>query len=98
MTQAERSLIIYRLMSETWYGNSIEEYGLDKMVQLKMFLAAFPVHDSGAQWSNFGPLSDRQVGRTSFLFEFSKKKVLFCICSYWPDIGRISRWYISNNP
>lgn len=48
-------------MSETWYGNEIDEYGIQAMISSKILLAAYPLHDSRPEWNKEGHLSDRQV-------------------------------------
>lgn len=61
ITDAERSIIIYTLMSELWYGNKIDEYGIANMLKSKVLIAAYPLHDGYYKWTIEGNLSDRQV-------------------------------------
>lgn len=61
MTRSERSLIVYKIMSETWYGEKIDEFGLEQMIKSKIILAGYPLHEDSWKWPKSGLISDRQV-------------------------------------
>ncbi|KAJ8985728.1 hypothetical protein NQ317_014379 [Molorchus minor] len=59
-TNAEKILIIDKLLSEISHGSAKDEIGCQKMISKHIILAGYPLHDSPYQWTDEGPLSDRQ--------------------------------------
>ena len=68
ITNAEKGLVIYKVLSQNPFGDSRHEYGIDKLINGKVFLDAYPLHDGSWKWTEEGPLNDRQA--TIILLEF----------------------------
>lgn len=60
-TNAERAMLLHRLMSESSYGPQPTQFGLSSMRRKKLFIAAYTLHEGPYFWTKNGPLSDRQV-------------------------------------
>jgi hypothetical protein len=54
-------LIIHKVLSKNPYGDQRHEYGIEKLINKKIFDSAFPLHDGPHEWTQEGPLNDRQV-------------------------------------
>ncbi|KAJ3641473.1 hypothetical protein Zmor_027980 [Zophobas morio] len=61
ITNAEKGLVIYKVLSQNPFGDSRHEYGIDKLINGKVFLDAYPLHDGSWKWTEEGPLNDRQL-------------------------------------
>nr|XP_022912670.1 anoctamin-3-like [Onthophagus taurus]XP_022921290.1 anoctamin-3-like [Onthophagus taurus] len=60
-TSAERISLINCVLTRTKFGTSPDEYGLGKLLANNNFDDAFPLHDGPDEWSESGPLNDRQI-------------------------------------
>ncbi|XP_068912483.1 anoctamin-4-like isoform X2 [Tenebrio molitor] len=61
ITNAEKGLIIHKVLSKNPYGDQRHEYGIEKLINKKIFDSAFPLHDGPHEWTQEGPLNDRQL-------------------------------------
>nr|XP_022900381.1 anoctamin-6-like [Onthophagus taurus] len=60
-TKAEKSMLLYLLMTKTWFDEKVNDYGVDKLLSKGIFAAAYPIHDGSYYWTQQGPLSERQL-------------------------------------
>ncbi|GJQ85110.1 hypothetical protein Trydic_g20242 [Trypoxylus dichotomus] len=94
-TNAERSMLLHRLMTTTRYGNERNQYGLDSLCGRGLIIAAYPLHEGSYEWTTTGPLSDRQLlaafwANYKMLF---KKQPLNLIEQYFgTEIGMYFAW------
>lgn len=63
VTDAERSMIAYKVLAETPYGNLSNEFGYAALINKGIIIEAYPLHDPTYRWTTDGPLSDRQLLR-----------------------------------
>lgn len=64
ITESECIIIMQILLNQAKFGDNDEEHGIEKLLQEKVFIAAYPLHDTGTEWNEDGPLGHRQVGIT----------------------------------
>ncbi|KAJ8918004.1 hypothetical protein NQ315_011457 [Exocentrus adspersus] len=60
-TSAERIMVLYKILCRTKFGVDRSAYGIDKLLKEKVFADAFPLHEGPREWSENGPLTDRQL-------------------------------------
>nr|XP_023016297.1 anoctamin-6-like [Leptinotarsa decemlineata] len=60
-TDAERIYIVYRILSAVQFGPSPDDKGFQLLIQENFIIDAYPLHDSSYEWTEEGPLSDRQL-------------------------------------
>ncbi|CAH1119328.1 unnamed protein product [Phaedon cochleariae] len=60
-TASERIYIVHRLLTSTTFGNLPGDKGFEALIKKRILLDAYPLHDSTYQWTEEGPLSDRQL-------------------------------------
>ncbi|XP_064213995.1 anoctamin-5 isoform X3 [Tribolium castaneum] len=61
ITNAEKGLIIYKVLARNAYGEEKQECGIRKLINMNVFESAFPIHDGPWKWTEEGPLNDRQL-------------------------------------
>lgn len=61
MTTAERSQIVFQILKKISFLYDEDELNLKLMLEKETILQAFPIHDGDCDWTNEGPLTDRQV-------------------------------------
>ncbi|RZC33898.1 anoctamin-5-like [Asbolus verrucosus] len=61
ITNAEKGLIIYKVLTINAFGEEKQEYGIDKLLRTQVFESAYPLHDGPFEWTEEGPLNDRQL-------------------------------------
>nr|CAI5828389.1 unnamed protein product [Callosobruchus analis] len=69
-TRAEKIWILVEIMKRCRYGQRPSEYGIYKLLEEKVFLDSYPLHDGPYEWTDTGTLNDRQV---TFRHVFWKK-------------------------
>lgn len=52
---------MYRIMQKIQFGEERSDYGFHKLINDKILIDAFPLHDGQYQWTNTGIINDRQV-------------------------------------
>ncbi|VEN39304.1 unnamed protein product [Callosobruchus maculatus] len=60
-TRAEKIWILAEIMKRTRYGQRPSEYGIYKLLEEKVFIDSYPLHDGPYEWTDTGPLNDRQL-------------------------------------
>nr|XP_022906767.1 anoctamin-5-like isoform X2 [Onthophagus taurus] len=60
-TKAEKSMLLYLLMTKTWFDVNANDYGVDKLLSKGIFADAYPLHDGAYEWTKMGQLTDRQL-------------------------------------
>lgn len=61
MTQAERILLTHFVLAAVKFGNGLDEQGVDRILNIGVIKAMFPLHEGNVEWINDGPLTERQV-------------------------------------
>lgn len=54
-------MIVNKMLSVTHFGPNIVDFGISDLYKKDVFETAFPLHDGNWEWTNQGPLNDRQV-------------------------------------
>nr|CAI5828392.1 unnamed protein product [Callosobruchus analis] len=60
-TRAEKIWILVEIMKRCRYGQRPSEYGIYKLLEEKVFLDSYPLHDGPYEWTDTGTLNDRQL-------------------------------------
>ncbi|XP_044261976.1 anoctamin-6-like isoform X1 [Tribolium madens] len=95
ITNAEKGLVIYRVLSKNPYGESDQDCGIKKLISTNIFESAFPIHDGQWQWTEEGPLNERQLldKYWSSLRCFYKQQPLDLIHKYYgPETSFYFAW------
>ncbi|XP_044757863.1 anoctamin-6-like [Coccinella septempunctata] len=61
LTQAERILLTNYVLTNIKFGKGVDERGVERILNKRIVKAVFPLHEGSTQWTNEGPLSERQL-------------------------------------
>lgn len=95
-TSAEISYIVYKILSTKLPGGIDCEDSLDDLLRKGVFQTAYPLHDSTAEWTTKGPLSDRQVTFIFLTFWAIRNTANNCF-SCWFDTGQMQVLFTNSN-
>lgn len=76
-------------MSRIPFGSKKYQRGIANLIYDGVFETAFPLHDGSAEWTNEGPLNDRQVKIITEIFN-NQFFFLQLLAKYWSNL---KCWY-----
>eukprot|EP00053_Salpingoeca_punica_P019806 m.202843 g.202843 ORF g.202843 m.202843 type:complete len:1233 (+) comp17727_c0_seq5:156-3854(+) len=90
-TDSERSLMVYQMLLHTRYGRKVDQVGVQRLLQNKSYVAAFPLHDSPLVQED-GVKTGDERGQRAILYEqwarfscFYKRQPLQRIRNYFGE-------------